>query len=142
MLTRRLPSLILSLAALMGAFSACGGGGSGGGGGDGGGYGGGGGGGTPPANTIWVGNGGSMFTPDTLSVTQGTVITFVWKGSGHSLDQGAACTPAASPKFTSGGIQNVGYSMTWTPGAGDVGTVPFYCSSHCGMSMTGTLTVN
>lgn len=103
----------------------------------------------PPSNTFYVGGnsggggygdpGGPLlsFSPANLTVAAGTTVTWVWQSSGHSLDSGAGCSPDA--KFTSGGIQNSGFTLTHkfdTPG-----TYPFYCGVHCGSNMKGTVTV-
>lgn len=103
----------------------------------------------PPSNTFYVGGhtGGDgygdpgspllSFSPASLTVPVGTTVTWVWQGSGHSLDSGAGCSPDS--KFTSGGIQNTGYTLTHT--FNTPGTYPFYCGVHCGANMKGTITV-
>jgi len=100
-----------------------------------------GGGGTP--NEVVVGNG--SFSPPTLSVRAGTTVTFSWASSGHPLVFGSGCTPAttgASAGVNSGPIQNSGQQFVVPSNiTGTVGTYPFYCTSHCGAGMTGTLTV-
>ncbi len=106
----------------------------------------------PTSNTFYVGGtstgsdgyGGSTntpilaFTPATLTVAAGTTVTWVWEGSGHSLDSGTGCSP--DNQFSSGGMQNTGYTMTHT--FNTKGTFPFYCGVHCGANMKGTITVN
>lgn len=136
----RLRVVLLPLALLLAApfLLTCGGGG-------GGGYGGSGGGNNnpPPANTIYVGGMGAygtatnVFEPAALTVAPGTMVTFVWQGDGHGLESGAAC--GTDGKFSSGGLRSNGYQMTHVfPTAG---TYPFYCTSHCGAAMKGTITV-
>jgi plastocyanin len=133
------PSLAILLVAVGAALPSCGGGG-------GGGYGGGSSGGNsnnPPLNTIYVGTGGAygnetyMFSPPTLTVPAGTTVTFVWQGEGHSLESGSSCSPDG--RFSSGGVRGNGYTMTHT--FQTTGTYPFYCTTHCGLNMKGTITV-
>ena len=134
----RLRPVLLPLALLLGGsfLVTCGGGG-------GGGYGGGGGSNNPPPNTVYVGGSGpygtagNMFTPSALTVATGATVTFVWEGDGHGLESGTNC--GTDGKFSSGGLKNSGYQMTHT--FATAGTYPFYCTSHCGMNMKGTITV-
>jgi len=92
----------------------------------------------PPANTIWVGSGGLMFTPNNLTVTAGTTVTWEWKSSGHSVDSGAPCT--ADGVYSSGGTQSQGHTMTHI--FATAGTYNYFCDPHCGSGMTGIVTVN
>ncbi len=130
----RMRSIPLAVTALLAALALPWGGGGGGGGGTGGG--GGGGGNTPPANTVWVGNGGGMiFTPSTLAVSAGTTVTFEFKSGTHNVVSGSG-TPDG--KFSSGSPQTSG---TWTNRFSTAGTFPYYCEVH-GSMMSGTIVVN
>jgi len=103
----------------------------------------------PPVNTFYVGghsagdgygNPGSdllSFSPANLTIAAGTTVTWSWQGSGHSLDSGPGCS--ADNQFSSGGMQNAGYSMTHT--FNTKGTFAFFCGVHCGSNMKGTITV-
>lgn len=108
--------------------------------------GGGGGGSAPPAGggingqVINVGASGSVFSPDTLTVKAGTPVTFVWISSGHSVISGSNCVSdgkfGGATLLSQGQTLSVPTSVTNTPG-----TYPFFCTSHCGQNMKGTLTV-
>ncbi len=102
-------------------------------------------------NTIYVGgnNGGggygdpggpvNAFNPVALTVTRGTMVTWIWQGSGHSVESGAGCS--ADSQFNSNGLQSAGSTMTHT--FNTPGTYAFFCTSHCNSSaMKGTVTVN
>jgi plastocyanin len=102
----------------------------------------------PPANTFFVGgNSGDgyggpgdpllSFAPANLTIAAGTTVTWVWKSGGHSLDSGPGCS--TNNQFTSGGLQNTGFTMTHT--FSTPGTYPFFCGVHCGSNMKGTITV-
>ena len=108
--------------------------------------GGGGGGSTPPpgggisGQTINVGASGNFFSPSSLTVKAGTPVTFVWLSGGHSIVSGSNCTSNGlfgnATIMSQGQILVVPVSVTNTPG-----TYPYFCTVHCGSSMTGTLTV-
>ena len=89
-----------------------------------------------PSNTIQVGQGGLVFAPSSLTVRVGTVVTFHWASSGHSMVIGNPCTPSG---VLDSGIQNAGFEITITPSA--TGDVHFFCSPHCGFGMTGVIHV-
>jgi plastocyanin len=98
----------------------------------------------PPPNTIYVGtpsdgygNGSSVFTPTNLTVAVGATVTWEWQGSNHAVESGTTCT--ADSQFSSGGVHNSGYTMTHT--FNTAGTYPFFCTTHCGQNMKGTITV-
>ena len=93
----------------------------------------------PPTNTIQVGQGGFIFSPNSLTVKTGTKVTFSWAGSGHSVVVGSGCTPGG-PLTLNTGLQSAGFStdVTMPSVAGDV---PFYCAPHCGLGMTGVIHV-
>ena len=93
----------------------------------------------PAANTITVGSGGLNFSPDNLTVKGGTVVTFQWAGSGHSVVIGASC---AGSTQRIAGIQNAGFSATFTtPVVTANRDIPFYCEPHCGSGMVGVIHV-
>lgn len=97
----------------------------------------------PPTGTIAVGQVGTygeetnIFTPVTLTVARGTTVTWVWKGNGHTVESGEACTPDG--RFSSHGIQAPGYTLTYT--FNTAGTFPYYCTSHCPEAMKGVVIV-
>jgi plastocyanin len=81
--------------------------------------------------------GENVFVPAALTVTVGSTVTWVWRGAGHTLQSGDGCAPDG--RFTSNGVQAPGYQMSYTFTA--AGTYPYYCSTHCGQLMKGTVTV-
>ncbi len=97
----------------------------------------------PPANTIYIGDTGvygsepNVFYPSTLTVSAGSTVTWVWRGSGHALESGDGCT--ANGKFSSNGVQSPGYQLSHT--FTTPGTYAFYCTTHCAQLMKGTITV-
>lgn len=93
----------------------------------------------PPSNTILVGQGGFFFSPNSLTVKTGTKVTFSWAAGGHSVVVGSGCTPGG-PITLNTGIQGAGFStdVTMPSVAGDV---PFFCSPHCSLGMTGVIHV-
>lgn len=93
----------------------------------------------PAANTIQVGEGGLIFSPNSLTVKTGTKVTFTWAGSGHSVVVGSSCTQGG-PITLNTGLQSAGFStdVTMPNVAGDV---PFFCAPHCGLGMTGVIHV-
>lgn len=86
----------------------------------------------PPPNTVYVGGdsgyGGSdmTFTPSTLTVSAGTMVTFVWKGGTHNVTSYAV---SGSPTFTnSGDHSNVGDSFQYT--FATAGAYYYRCTYH------------
>lgn len=89
-----------------------------------------------PTPTIEVGQAGAIFSPDALTVKAGTPVRFRWASSGHSVVIGNPCSPSG---VLDSGIRSAGFELLFTPaGPGDV---PFFCSPHCGVGMTGVLHV-
>src|SRR5690348_3067179 len=84
---------------------------------------------------VTVGQGGTVFSPKTVTIQTGDTITWTWAGNNHSATSGVPNTP--SGVFDSG-IKNQGatYSFTFS----SAGTYPYYCRVH-GAMMTGTITV-
>jgi plastocyanin len=79
----------------------------------------------------------NIFTPNTLTVAAGTTVTWSWQTSGHTVDSGTSCTPDGG--FSSGGVQAAGFTMTHQ--FTTAGTYQYYCTTHCGLGMTGTIIV-
>jgi plastocyanin len=87
--------------------------------------------------TVTVGDGGFVFTPDSLTIQPGDTVQWTWSSAGHSSTSG---TPGAPSGFWDSGIQNDGATFSHTFSA--VGSFPYYCSPHgecCGM--VGSVTV-
>ncbi len=108
--------------------------------------GGGGGGSAPPAGSgitgqvINVGASGSVFTPDTLTIKAGTPVTFVWISGGHTVTSGSNCV--SDGKFGGAAILSAGQTLSVPSSVVNTpGTYPFFCTTHCGQAMKGTLTV-
>jgi len=79
--------------------------------------------------TVQVAN--NSFTPDSIAVTQGTVVTFEWQGTTalHNVTFGTG-GPTNIPNATSGSA-----ARTFS----NVGTITYQCTNHGGM--TGKVTV-
>jgi plastocyanin len=96
--------------------------------------GGGGGGGSTTTKTVQVGPGGSLtFEPETLSISPGTAVKFVWKSGGHNVH----------PKSGNWGhqpIEDKGFSYT-TPPFKQTGSHDYWCDPHKSAGMTGTIQV-
>ena len=88
--------------------------------------------------TVTVGNGGFIFSPESVTIHQGDTVKWTWSSSGHSSTSG---TPGSPSGLWDSGILNQGatFSHTFT----STGTFNYYCTPHgacCGM--TGTVTVS
>ncbi|MFN8011584.1 MAG: plastocyanin/azurin family copper-binding protein [Holophagaceae bacterium] len=85
-------------------------------------------------------SGGLVFDPPNLTVKAGTPVTFVWLSSGHSVTSGSNCAPDG--KFGGTTLMAQGQTLSVPTTVVNVpGSYPFYCTSHCGQNMKGTLTV-
>ncbi len=81
---------------------------------------------------------GTTFSPSAITVAPGDTVRWVWSSGTHTVTSGTPCTPdgiyfdsplsAAVPQFE------------WVVPM-DVASVPYFCIPHCGMGMTGTITV-
>jgi uncharacterized protein (TIGR03118 family) len=97
-------------------------------------------------HTVMVGDGGALvFTPANLTIQVGDTVRWVWGSSGHSVVSGTNgnadnqfCSPSNmgcdNPPLSSTGAT---YEHTFT----QAGTIPYYCSVHFSLGMTGTITV-
>jgi plastocyanin len=106
----------------------------------------------PAATTVHVGAGAAnAFSPNTVNISPGDTVTWVWDGGPHTVTSGAPgapdgtfCslpagqTPSASACNSTSYAQNQGASYSYTfPSSG---TFPYYCTVH-GAMMTGTVVV-
>lgn len=82
----------------------------------------------PPANTIEATN-GLIFTPSTLTVAVGQTVTFAFGGVGHNVFFDAK---PGVPTDIGGNNANVSITRQF----GTVGSYPFNCHIHPGMSGT------
>jgi len=75
------------------------------------------------------------FSPATQTVQVGDVVHWAFEGT-HTVTSGTTCT--SDGKFNSG-TKNTGdtYDFTFT----SIGSFPYFCTFHCSMGMTGTITV-
>jgi plastocyanin len=79
----------------------------------------------------------NSFSPATISVIQGDTVT--WKNNGsiaHTSTSGSSCS--GDGKWDSG---NMAPSATYRHVFAAAGSYPYFCSYHCSMGMTGTVTV-
>lgn len=110
---------------------------AGGGGGAGGGGSAGGGGGGTAGPTITVSN--NMFTPDNLTVTVGSTVTFKWDSCSGDGYGSSTCTPH-TVTFTDGVTSDTLSSGTYSRAFNAAGTFTYRCRVH-GTSMSGTIVV-
>jgi plastocyanin len=85
------------------------------------------------------------FSPATVTVHVGDTVQWTFDTGGHTVTSGSGC--AADNKFCSpndtscstGTTSASGstYSHTFTT----AGTFPYFCTTHCSLNMTGTVTV-
>lgn len=89
-------------------------------------------------NTVQVGPDNSLvFDPDSLTVSSGTEVTFVWESDGHNIvveNQPNGADWAGVEELKNTGFE---HSQTFdTPG-----DYEYYCEPHQGQGMVGTITV-
>ena len=87
------------------------------------------GGGTPVENQVSIRD--NFFTPASLTVAQGTTVTWVWQGTQPHNVTWQEANPPNSPTQSSGS-----YTRTFNVAAG---TYAYFCSIHPGMN--GSVTV-
>jgi len=91
------------------------------------------------AATVQVDATNSQFTPKTVTINAGDTIKWVNKTSTipHTSTSGQSCTPDG--KWDSGTLQpGASFSRVFNT----AGTFPYFCTFHCSIGMTGTITVN
>ena len=85
------------------------------------------------------------FSPASLTVHAGDTVCWYFAAAGHQVVSGASCT--ADSKFCSPSDTNCSTVATSAAGTNYLhkftaaGTYPYFCSIHCAMGMTGTITV-
>jgi plastocyanin len=88
--------------------------------------------------TVTVGDGGFIFSPESVTIQPGDTVQWTWSAGGHSSTSGS---PGAPSGFWDSGVLNQGATFSHT--FNTVGTFPYYCTPHgdcCGM--VGTITVS
>ncbi|MGZ3424298.1 MAG: cupredoxin domain-containing protein [Polyangiales bacterium] len=92
----------------------------------------------PADLTIQVGN--NYFKPQIATIKKGQTVEWVWVEGAHDVTSGtksgSTCTPDG--KFSSGDPQSGG---TWRKTFDTAGVFPYFCTPHCNLNQTGTLTV-
>jgi len=88
-----------------------------------------------------VGTGGLSFGPQNATLNQGDQVTWVWVGSGHSVENGIDpnTDPNAGMIFTTPTL-SLPAAFTWK--ADRTGTIAYYCFPHFSFGMTGTLQIS
>lgn len=76
------------------------------------------------------------FQPQNLTITAGDTVRWTNLGGSHTATSGNNCMPDG--KWDSGFL-SAGQSYTTT--FNSAGTYPYFCTPHCSMGMTGTITV-
>jgi plastocyanin len=96
-------------------------------------------------HTVFVGQGGFSFDPQSVNITAGDTVHWVWSSGGHTVTSGSSC--AANSQFCS--PSNTNCSSGPTSGSGATydhafptgGSFPYFCRPHCTF-MTGVVNVN
>jgi len=89
------------------------------------------------AATFQVTVGNFVFTPANFTVTEGDTVNWVWSSGTHTVTSGVPCTPDGlfdAPVNSSSTL----FVHVFNHGTG---TFDYFCRFHCGMGMTGTVTV-
>lgn len=96
--------------------------------------GGGGGGGGGSTKTVTVGPGGQLvFEPETLTVSPGTAVKFVWESPGHNV-------VPESGDWGHEPLEDSGFSFTTKPFQSE-GSQAYFCAPHQSAGMEGTIEV-
>lgn len=78
------------------------------------------------------------FDPASVEIIPGDVVEWNWQGGTHSVTEGGNCTPAGG--FDSG-VTSASSADPFCVRFNQAGEVPYHCTPHCGVGMTGTVTV-
>ncbi len=96
---------------------------------------------TPPSGTTVIVNvapgGGFSFAPSTISIHVGDTVRWNWGSGGHSTTSGSSCNPDG---LWNSGILSSGSTFSRT--FNTAGNFPYFCIPHCGLGMTGTVSVS
>jgi plastocyanin len=95
---------------------------------------------------VAVGQGGFVFVPDTVNISEGDTVRWTWATNNHSVTSGESCTADGqfcSPNNTNcdaGALNNTGfvYEFTFT----QAGSYSYFCAAHCAIGMTGVVNVS
>lgn len=80
------------------------------------------------------------FQPADITISEGTTVTWDNNSSSiHTSTSGSPCT--ADGQWNSGNL-SPGESFSMTFEEGSAGTYSYFCIPHCGVGMTGTVTVD
>ena len=91
---------------------------------------------TPAATTnVTVGQGGTVFSPSSVSIQVGDTVKWTWANNNHSVTSG---NPNSPNGIFDSGTHNQPFNFSFT--FATAGTYPYYCRVH-GSMMTGTVTV-
>ncbi len=95
------------------------------------------------ASSAWgathvVNQSGLTFVPDTLTITAGDTVEWHWATGSHTVTEGTPCTPAGGGFSYNLNSGNPIVTHTFST----AGTVDYFCVPHCGLGMTGVITVD
>ncbi len=79
---------------------------------------------------------GFTFVPADITIAQGDTIEWHWAANNHTVTEGTPCTPSGgfNESLTAG---DPIVSLTFNT----VEVIDYFCVPHCGIGMTGTITV-
>jgi plastocyanin len=96
--------------------------------------------------TVQVGAGGNLtYSPSTVTIHVGDTVQWSFASAGHTVTSGGGC--GADGQFCSPGDTNCSAGTTSASGAAyshtfnDAGSFSYFCTTHCSLGMTGTVTV-
>ncbi len=81
----------------------------------------------------------NTFVPSAISVQPGDTVEWIWASGGHTVTSGTPCTSDARfDTDLNSGNPTVVFDVPANEPAGDI---PYFCIPHCGVGMTGIITV-
>lgn len=80
----------------------------------------------------------NVFEPKDVTIKKGEKIRWKWAGGSHNVVSGASCTEDG--KFKSG-APTAASGTTFEHTFDAAGKFEYFCTPHCSMGMTGTVTV-
>ena len=81
----------------------------------------------------------NVFTPDTLNARSGDTLKWNWVIGSHTVTSGSLCTPDG--KFNANIASPNSLTFEYQIPHAFSGSLPYFCVPHCGLGMTGNVTV-
>ena len=90
------------------------------------------------ADTFVIETDGNTFSPDVVEVAVGDTIRWERTAGTHTATSGAKCMPDG---LFDGELSAISPVFEWVVPGGVDAEIPYFCTPHCGMGMTGTIYV-